>query len=166
MGEASTGGPALSARLAYVESKIGGAVSPDLLRVDILGHRLIVAVDPAEERTAGGIIIPQSTADAQRSGSGYIVKIGEQVGLGNMFNTASYDPWFDEKVCKSDSFLDRQLLTIGRHVCYGQFAGRTLRLGPADHEHSTDYEMIHAKDILFFHNDEKGFALKKENSNA
>jgi hypothetical protein len=157
-------GAEVTDRLRYVEGRVGGEIPPALLRVGILGHRLIVAIDPAEETTEGGIIIPQTRADAERSGSGYIVKVGDSAGLGNSYGTANYEPWFDQETCAltKSAYNIRMEELVGRHIAYGQFAGRTLRLGPSDRSHLTSYEMIHCKDVLFFHNDEDGFVINEE----
>ena len=86
------------ARLAFVESKLGRKVPEDLLTITLIGHRALVAVAEADDRTAGGIWIPNNAKE--RGGHGYILMLGPNFGEGFVNGTANYDPWFPKEWLK------------------------------------------------------------------
>jgi chaperonin GroES len=97
------------------------AVSLSVTTVKPLGDRVFVKVSAAEEKTAGGIILPDNAKEKPN--------VGEvmQVGVGKL----------NEKG-------ERQAIevSIGDKVLYSKYAGTDIKLG------TDDYVLLSEKDIL------------------
>ncbi len=97
------------------------AVSLSVSTVKPLGDRVFVKVSAAEEKTAGGIILPDNAKEKPN--------VGEvmQVGVGKL----------NEKG-------ERQAIevSIGDKVLYSKYAGTDIKLG------TDDYVLLSEKDIL------------------
>jgi chaperonin GroES len=97
------------------------AVSLTVSTVKPLGDRVFVKVSAAEEKTAGGIILPDNAKEKPQ--------IGEimQIGLGKINDKG-----------------DRQALEVkvGDKVLYSKYAGTDIKLG------GDDYVLLSEKDIL------------------
>jgi chaperonin GroES len=97
------------------------AVSLSVTTVKPLGDRVFVKVSAAEEKTAGGIILPDNAKEKPN--------VGEvmQVGVGKL----------NEKG-------ERQVIevSIGDKVLYSKYAGTDIKLG------TDDYVLLSEKDIL------------------
>jgi chaperonin GroES len=97
------------------------AVSLSVSTVKPLGDRVFVKVSAAEEKTAGGIILPDNAKEKPQ--------IGEimQVGPGKMTEKG-----------------DRQALEVktGDKVLYSKYAGTDIKLG------GDEYVLLSEKDIL------------------
>ncbi|MFM2432527.1 MAG: hypothetical protein RLZZ511_3741 [Cyanobacteriota bacterium] len=97
------------------------AVSLSVSTVKPLGDRVFVKVSAAEEKTAGGIILPDNAKEKPN--------VGEvmQVGVGKL----------NEKG-------ERQAMevSIGDKVLYSKYAGTDIKLG------GDDYVLLSEKDIL------------------
>ncbi len=97
------------------------AVSLSVTTVKPLGDRVFVKVSAAEEKTAGGIILPDNAKEKPN--------VGEvmQVGVGKL----------NEKG-------ERQAIevSIGDKVLYSKYAGTDIKLG------ADDYVLLSEKDIL------------------
>ncbi len=97
------------------------AVSLSVSTVKPLGDRVFVKVSAAEEKTAGGIILPDNAKEKPN--------VGEimQVGVGKL----------NEKG-------ERQAMEVkvGDKVLYSKYAGTDIKLG------SDDYVLLSEKDIL------------------
>jgi chaperonin GroES len=97
------------------------AVSLSVTTVKPLGDRVFVKVSAAEEKTAGGIILPDNAKEKPN--------VGEimQVGVGKL----------NEKG-------DRQAMevNVGDKVLYSKYAGTDIKLG------GDDYVLLSEKDIL------------------
>lgn len=147
-------------RLAFVESKIGRQIPADLLSILLLGHRALVAIEPEDEITSGGIVIPKTAQNP--GGAGYFLKVGYNFGDGNLAGTANYDPWFDSTYFNDGSNVweNEQKDLLGRHCTFGLYSGRDLRVDVRDRSYSDHFTMLHAKDIWFLHDDEDGFKIE------
>jgi chaperonin GroES len=97
------------------------AVSLSVSTVTPLGDRVFVRVSEAEEKTAGGIILPDNAKEKPQVGE--VV----QVGPGKVNDKG-----------------ERQSLEvkIGDKVLYSKYAGTDIKLG------SDDYVLLSEKDIL------------------
>ena len=97
------------------------AVSLSVSTVKPLGDRVFVKVSEAEEKTAGGIILPDNAKEKPQVGE--VV----QVGLGKRNDDGS-----------------RQALevNIGDKVLYSKYAGTDIKLG------GEDYVLLTERDIL------------------
>jgi chaperonin GroES len=97
------------------------AVSLSVSTVKPLGDRVFVKVSAAEEKTAGGIILPDNAKEKPQ--------IGEimQVGLGKVNDKG-----------------ERQAMEVkvGDKVLYSKYAGTDIKLG------GDDYVLLSEKDIL------------------
>jgi chaperonin GroES len=97
------------------------AVSLSVSTVKPLGDRVFVKVSAAEEKTAGGIILPDNAKEKPQ--------VGEimQVGLGKVNDKG-----------------ERQALEVkvGDKVLYSKYAGTDIKLG------GDDYVLLSEKDIL------------------
>jgi chaperonin GroES len=97
------------------------AVSLSVTTVKPLGDRVFVKVSAAEEKTAGGIILPDNAKEKPN--------VGEimQVGVGKL----------NEKG-------ERQAMevNVGDKVLYSKYAGTDIKLG------GDDYVLLSEKDIL------------------
>jgi len=147
-------------RLAWVDDRLGGRIPPKLLQSTLLGHRIIIAIEPAEKVSPGGIIIPDAARDS--GGAGFIIAIGQDVGAG----TGGYDPWFPDAETREAWFKEQRNL-LGSHIVYGKFALWSLRMDLRDRDFETNFGIIHAKDVWLFQNDENGWVIPpKENDNV
>lgn len=157
-------------RLAWVEEQLGQQVPQDVLRARYLGHRLAIAVAPADERTDGGLYIPDSIREAERGGEGYILVLGDAAGLGTLTGgfDNNYDPWIGRGVDLSSesAVLSAQREFLGRHIGYGKYAVKAVRLRTRDRDLMSDFAIISAKDVWFFHNDEAGFTPAQEGDSS
>jgi chaperonin GroES len=97
------------------------AVSLSVSTVKPLGDRVFVKVSAAEEKTAGGIILPDNAKEKPN--------VGEvmQVGVGKLNDKG-----------------ERQAMevSIGDKVLYSKYAGTDIKLG------GDDYVLLSEKDIL------------------
>ncbi|MBW4443555.1 MAG: co-chaperone GroES [Plectolyngbya sp. WJT66-NPBG17] len=97
------------------------AVSLTVSTVKPLGDRVFVKVSEAEEKTAGGIILPDNAKEKPQ--------IGEIVAVGSG---------------KLNEKGDRQPMEVevGNKVLYSKYAGTDIKLG------GDDYVLLSEKDIL------------------
>lgn len=86
-----------------------------------LGDRIFVKVSEAEEKTAGGIFLPDSAKDKPQVGE--VV----QVGSGKRHETGKTQP------------IDVQ---VGNKVLYSKYAGTDIKIG------GEDYVLLREADIL------------------
>lgn len=97
------------------------AISLSVSTVQPLGDRVFVKVSPSEEKTAGGIVLPDSAQEKPQIGE--IVSVGQ----GKRNDDGSRTP-IDVKV--------------GDKVLYSKYAGTDIKLG------GDDYVLLAEKDIL------------------
>jgi chaperonin GroES len=97
------------------------ALTLSVATVKPLGDRVFVKINPAEERTEGGIFLPETAKEKPQVGE--VVNIGP----GKRNDDGSYQP------------LD---VKIGDRVLYSKYAGTDLKLG------QEDYVIVSEKDIL------------------
>ena len=97
------------------------AVSLSVSTVKPLGDRVFVKVSTAEEKTAGGILLPDNAKEKPQVGE--IVSIGP--GKRN-----------------DDGSRSELEVTLGDKVLYSKYAGTDIKLG------SEDYVLLSEKDIL------------------
>jgi chaperonin GroES len=97
------------------------AISINVSTVKPLGERVFVKVNPSEEKTAGGILLPDTAKEKPQ--------IGEvvAVGPGKRNDDGTYSP-IEVKV--------------GDKVLYSKYAGTDVKLG------GDDYVLLSEKDIL------------------
>jgi chaperonin GroES len=86
-----------------------------------LGDRVFIKISPAEERTEGGIFLPDTAKEKPQVGE--VISIGP----GQRNDEGSYQP------------LD---VKVGDQVLYSKYAGTEVKLG---HE---DYVLVREQDIL------------------
>jgi chaperonin GroES len=97
------------------------AVSLSVSTVKPLGDRVFVKVSAAEEKTAGGIILPDNAKEKPQVGE--IMQVG-----GGKFNDKGERQAMEVKV--------------GDKVLYSKYAGTDIKLG------GDDYVLLSEKDIL------------------
>ncbi len=97
------------------------AVSLSVSTVKPLGDRVFVKVSEAEEKTAGGIILPDNAKEKPQVGE--IVQVGP--GKRN-----------------EDGSRQEPEVKIGDRVLYSKYAGTDIKLG------GDDYVLLSEKDIL------------------
>jgi chaperonin GroES len=97
------------------------AVSLSVSTVKPLGDRVFVKISAPEERTAGGIILPDNAKEKPQVGE--VV----QVGLGKR---------------NEDGSRQELEVKIGDKVLYSKYAGTDIKLG------SEEYVLLSEKDIL------------------
>lgn len=97
------------------------AVSLTVSTVKPLGDRVFVKISEAEEKTAGGIILPDNAKEKPQIGE--IVQIGP--GKRN-----------------DDGTRQEMEVKVGDKVLYSKYAGTDIKLG------SDDYVLLSEKDIL------------------
>jgi chaperonin GroES len=97
------------------------ALTINVSTVKPLGDRVFVKVSASEEKTAGGILLPDTAKEKPQ--------IGEVVSIGDG---------------KRDDKGDRQPLDVkvGDQVLYSKYAGTDIKLG------GDDYVLLSEKDIL------------------
>lgn len=97
------------------------AISINVATVKPLGDRVFVKVSPAEEKTAGGILLPDNAKEKPQ--------VGEIVatGSGKRNDDGSYSP------------LE---VKVGDKVLYSKYAGTDIKLG------GDEYVLLSEKDIL------------------
>lgn len=97
------------------------AITINVSTVKPLGDRVFVKVSPSEEKTAGGILLPDTAKEKPQ--------IGEvvQVGPGKRNDDGSYSP---------------VEVKVGDKVLYSKYAGTDIKLG------GDDYVLLTEKDIL------------------
>jgi len=97
------------------------AISLSVSTVKPLGDRVFVKVSEAEEKTAGGIILPDNAKEKPQ--------VGEIVSVGSG---------------KLNDKGDRQPMEVqvGNKVLYSKYAGTDIKLG------GDDYVLLSEKDIL------------------
>ena len=97
------------------------AISINVATVKPLGDRVFVKVSPAEEKTAGGILLPDNAKEKPQ--------VGEIVatGPGKRNDDGTYSP------------LD---VKVGDKVLYSKYAGTDIKLG------GDEYVLLSEKDIL------------------
>jgi chaperonin GroES len=97
------------------------AITINVSTVKPLGDRVFVKVSPSEEKTAGGIYLPDNAKEKPQ--------IGEvvQVGPGKRNDDGSYSP---------------VEVKVGDKVLYSKYAGTDIKLG------GDDYVLLTEKDIL------------------
>ncbi len=96
-------------------------VSLGVSTVKPLGDRLLVKVKEAEERTAGGIFLPDTAKEKPQVGE--VV----QVGPGKRSESGAYET------------ID---VNVGDNVLYSKYAGTDVKLG------GEDYVLLREQDIL------------------
>lgn len=97
------------------------AVSLSVSTVKPLGDRVFVKVSAAEEKTAGGILLPDNAKEKPQ--------VGEIVAIG------------DGKL-KDDGSRIAPEVNVGDKVLYSKYAGTDIKLG------TEDYVLLSEKDIL------------------
>jgi chaperonin GroES len=97
------------------------AVTLSVSTVKPLGDRILVKVSEAEEKTAGGILLPDTAKE--KSQVGEVV----QVGSGKRDDDGSVQP---------------MEVKVGDQVLYSKYAGTDIKLG------SDDYVLLRESDIL------------------
>lgn len=97
------------------------AITINVSTVKPLGDRVFVKVSPSEEKTAGGILLPDTAKEKPQ--------IGEvvQVGPGKRNDDGTYSP---------------VEVKVGDKVLYSKYAGTDIKLG------GEDYVLLTEKDIL------------------
>ncbi len=97
------------------------AITINVSTVKPLGDRVFVKVSPSEEKTAGGILLPDTAKEKPQ--------VGEVVSVG--------DGKLNEKGDRNP--LD---VKVGDKVLYSKYAGTDIKLG------SEEYVLLSEKDIL------------------
>jgi chaperonin GroES len=97
------------------------AVTLSVSTVKPLGDRILVKVSEAEEKTAGGILLPDTAKEKPQVGE--VV----QVGSGKRNDDGSIQP---------------MEVKVGDKVLYSKYAGTDIKLG------SDDYVLLRESDIL------------------
>lgn len=83
------------------------------IKIQPLGNRVLVKPDEIEEKTSGGLVLPPSASEDQRSEMGTIVKLGKgkvdgkevsfEVSVGDRIYFKKYSP--DEILIDGDKYL-------------------------------------------------------------
>lgn len=97
------------------------AVTLSVSTVKPLGDRILVKVSEAEEKTAGGILLPDSAKEKPQVGE--VVQVGS--GKRN-----------------DDGSVQAMEVKVGDQVLYSKYAGTDIKLG------SDDYVLLRESDIL------------------
>jgi chaperonin GroES len=97
------------------------AISINVTTVKPLGDRVFIKVSASEEKTAGGILLPDAAKEKPQ--------VGEVVGVG------SGKP-------KDDGGHTPLEVKVGDKVLYSKYAGTDIKLG------GEDYVLLSEKDIL------------------
>jgi chaperonin GroES len=97
------------------------AISINVSKVTPLGERVFVKISPAEEKTAGGIFLPDNAQEKPQVGEVVTVGPGKRNDDGN------YSP------------LE---VKVGDKVLYSKYAGTDIKLA------GEDYVLLAEKDIL------------------
>ena len=97
------------------------------------GHRCVMLRQPPDERSPGGIIIPEKARDLMAVG--WIVSVGPEVHLRDVSRYASVVPY------------SNPLDLVGEKVIIGRFAGMQLFFGAAEQLYAGEYAVITAGDI-------------------
>lgn len=97
------------------------AISISVSTVKPLGDRVFVKVSPAEEKTAGGILLPDNAKEKPQIGE--VVSVG--VGKRN-----------------DDGSRTEPEVKVGDKVLYSKYAGTDVKLG------GEEYVLLSEKDIL------------------
>lgn len=97
------------------------AITINVSTVKPLGERVFVKVSPSEEKTAGGILLPDTAKEKPQVGE--VV----QVGPGKRNDDGSYAP---------------MEVKVGDQVLYSKYAGTDIKFS------GEDYVLLSEKDIL------------------
>lgn len=97
------------------------AVSINVSTVKPLGDRVFVKISPSEEKTAGGILLPDNAKEKPQ--------VGEVVAVG-------------PGKTKDDGSNIPMEVKVGDKVLYSKYAGTDIKLG------GDDYVLLSEKDIL------------------
>ena len=100
------------------------------MRLVPLGHRVLVKPIVIEEKTKGGIFLPQQSIDLEKAGidKGTVVDIGDTA-------------WQDERL---GGF---PWCTVGDKVIWARYAGKPVTIKNKDNEDVT-YHLLNDEDIL------------------
>jgi chaperonin GroES len=112
---------ALKDHYKHQEDSYMAAISINVSTVKPLGDRIFVKVSPAEEKTAGGILLPDNAQEKPQIGEVVAVGPGKRNDDG------------------SRSELD---VKVGDKVLYSKYAGTDVKLA------GEDYVLLSEKDIL------------------
>lgn len=97
------------------------AISINVTTVKPLGDRVFIKVSASEEKTAGGILLPDAAKEKPQ--------VGEVVGVG-------------PGKAKDDGGYAPLEVKVGDKVLYSKYAGTDIKLG------GEDYVLLSEKDIL------------------
>jgi chaperonin GroES len=97
------------------------AVTLSVTSVKPLGDRVFVKVSPSEEKTAGGILLPDTSKEKPQVGEVSAVGPGRR---------------------NDDGSRTEPEIKVGDKVLYSKYAGTDIKLG------SDDYVLLSEKDIL------------------
>jgi chaperonin GroES len=97
------------------------AISINVSTVKPLGDRIFVKVSPSEEKTAGGILLPDAAKEKPQ--------VGEVVAVGPGKRN-------------DDGSRNEPDVKVGDKVLYSKYAGTDIKLG------SDEYVLLSEKDIL------------------
>lgn len=97
------------------------AITINVSTVKPLGDRVFVKVSPSEEKTAGGILLPDTAKEKPQ--------VGEVVQIGSGKR-------------KDDGTITPLEVKVGDQVLYSKYAGTDIKLG------GDDYVLLSEKDIL------------------
>ncbi len=83
------------------------------IKIQPLGNRVLVKPDEVEEKTSGGLVLPPSASEDQRSETGTVVKLGKgkvdgkevsfEVSVGDRIYFKKYSP--DEILIDGDKYF-------------------------------------------------------------
>lgn len=97
------------------------AVALPVSTIKPLGDRIFLKVQPAEEKTAGGILLPDTAKEKPQIGEVVAVGAGQK---------------------QDDGSRSPIEVKVGDRVLYSKYAGTDIKLG------SEDYVLLSEKDIL------------------
>jgi chaperonin GroES len=104
-------------------------------KLNPLRDRLVVERSEAEEKTSGGILLPDTAKDKPKQGT--VVAVGP----GRTLDDGSVHP------------LE---VKVGDRILFGAYAGNEVKIG------TTEYLVMNESDVLAVIEDEKGTAKKKK----
>lgn len=121
---------------ALFEPILGRELDPRVYQLDLLGHRLLIARDTAEELHKGLIAIPPAVAEREQweTGAGWVVAVGPFVGQGGSPHPVGL-------VCGHPKDV------LGKHVFFFAHAGKVFKTDRSEGEFTAGLVILTDRDI-------------------
>lgn len=120
-----------------IEKTANIAIPPIVRRATPLPGLIIVVVEMPPERTEGGLYKTRDTVDREMGGSGWIVAVGPCTG-----------ELLQQAASLGSQYMATRQELLGRHICWGKYAGDPLVVTDRDDEFRSRFRVIKEEHVL------------------